>query len=206
MTSCRPSGGWTSTRGPREERRYTRPMPLPKPVEALWSELEAVRADILREAEGLSQGQADWKPSEKDWSVGEVVHHLTLAEVATGKLTTKLTREAEAAGASGRFPADLTAFKPFPAPPAGAADAPRGRLARARQADRRAALDDAGHARAKPPVDREARRDRPASADIQALPLRRARSLAVVAAAGASRRHPSRADPRDQARARIPRA
>jgi len=99
-------------------------MPLPKPVEALWSELEAVRADILREAEGLSQGQADWKPSEKDWSVGEVVHHLMLAEVATGKLTTKLTREAEAAGASGRFPADLTAFKPFPAPPAGAADAP----------------------------------------------------------------------------------
>jgi hypothetical protein len=99
-------------------------MPLPKPVEALWSELEAVRADILREAEGLSQGQADWKPSEKDWSVGEVVHHLTLAEVATGKLTTKLTREAAAAGASGHFPADLTAFKPFPAPPAGAADAP----------------------------------------------------------------------------------
>src|SRR5207245_9612446 len=75
-------------------------------------------------AEGLSQGQADWRPSEKDWSVGEVMHHLTLAEVATGKLTTKLTREAEAAGASGGFPADLTAFKPFPAPPPGAADAP----------------------------------------------------------------------------------
>jgi len=96
-------------------------MPLPGPVEALWSELESVRGEILNEVEGLSQGQADWKPGEKDWSVGEVVHHLILAEVATGKLTTKLTREA--AGAAG-FPADLTAFKPFPAPPAGAADAP----------------------------------------------------------------------------------
>ena len=99
-------------------------MPLPKPVEALWTELQSVRAEILGEAEGLSQGQADWKPSEKDWSVGEVVQHLTLAEIATGKLTTKLTRETDAAGASGGFPADLTAFEPFPAPPAGAADAP----------------------------------------------------------------------------------
>ena len=100
-------------------------MPLPKPVEALWTELESVRAEILREADGLSQGQADWKPSEKDWSVGEVVDHLILAEVATGKLTTKLTREAEAAGAPRGFPADLTAFKPFPAlAGAGAADAP----------------------------------------------------------------------------------
>ena len=100
-------------------------MPLPKPVEALWSELESVRAEILREAEGLSQGQADWKPSEKDWSVGEVVDHLILAEIATGKLTTKLTREAETAGAAGGFPSDLAAFKPFPAlPGAGAADAP----------------------------------------------------------------------------------
>ena len=97
---------------------------LPEPVEALWSELESVRAEILGEADGLSQGQADWRPSEKEWSIGEVVHHLVLAEVATGKLTTKLTREAEAAGAPRGFPADLVAFQPFPAPPPGAADAP----------------------------------------------------------------------------------
>ncbi len=37
-------------------------MSLPKPVEALWSALQAVRADVLAEAEGLSQRQADWKP------------------------------------------------------------------------------------------------------------------------------------------------
>ena len=97
---------------------------LPEPVEALWSELESVRAEILGEADGLSQGQADWRPSEKEWSIGEVVHHLVLAEVATGKLTTKLTREADAAGAPRGFPADLVAFQPFPAPPPGTADAP----------------------------------------------------------------------------------
>ena len=99
-------------------------MSLPRPIEALWTELQSVRAEILGEAEGLSQAQANWKPSEKDWSVGEVVHHLILAEVATGKLTPQLTREAEAAGALAGFPADLTALPPFPAAPTGAANAP----------------------------------------------------------------------------------
>ena len=99
-------------------------MTLPKPVEALWVELESVRAEVLKEAEGLSQRQADWKPGEKDWSVGEIVHHLTIAEIATGKLTTKLTREAAAAGAPSGFPADLAAFKPLSAAPAAGAEAP----------------------------------------------------------------------------------
>lgn len=99
-------------------------MSLPKPVEALWSELESARAEVLKEVEGLSQRQADWKPRETEWSVGEVVHHLTIAEIATGKLTTKLTREAETAGTLAPFPADLAAFKPVPPGPPGPAEAP----------------------------------------------------------------------------------
>src|SRR5437879_10422961 len=101
-------------------------MSLPKPVEALWSALQAVRADVLAEAEGLSQRQADWKPGEKEWSVGEIVHHLTIAEIATGKLTTKLAREADAAGTRAPFPAGLAQLKPMPAVPIGAAEAPPG--------------------------------------------------------------------------------
>jgi len=100
-------------------------MSLPTIVEALWSELESVRAEVLREADGLSQRQADWKPSEKEWSVGEVVHHLTIAEIATGKLTTKLAREAAAAGAPEGFPVDLTALNPLPVAPPGPAEAPQ---------------------------------------------------------------------------------
>ena len=46
--------------------------------------------EILKETEGLSQTQADWRPAEQEWSVGEILHHLTLAEVGTGKLTSKL--------------------------------------------------------------------------------------------------------------------
>ena len=97
---------------------------LSKPVEALWTELESVRAEVLIEADGLSQRQADWKPSDKDWSVGEIVHHLTIAEIATGKLTTKLSREAAAAGMPAEFPGDLAAFSPLPAAPPGPAEAP----------------------------------------------------------------------------------
>jgi hypothetical protein len=96
-------------------------MPLPQPVERLWDELERARAGVLREAEGLSQRQADWKPSEHEWSVGEIVDHLTLAEINTGKLTTKLLKEAPAGAV---FPADLTEFAPVPGGLLGPADAP----------------------------------------------------------------------------------
>ena len=99
-------------------------MALPPPVARLWDELQAVRTDVLREAEGLSQRQADWKPGDKDWSVGEIVNHLTIAEIATGKLTTKLTREAETAGAGTVFPHDVAEFAPLPDWPGGPAEAP----------------------------------------------------------------------------------
>ena len=99
-------------------------MAWPEPVANLWRDLEAVRADVLREVEGLSQAQADWKPGERDWSVGEIVHHLTIAEIATGKLTTKLTKEAAAAGTLKPYPGDLRELAPLSAAPAAAAEAP----------------------------------------------------------------------------------
>ena len=100
-------------------------MTFPRPVDALWRTLEAVRAEVLSEVEGLSQVQADWRPGERDWSVGEIVHHLTIAEIATGKLTTKLTREADASGSLRPFPADLQEFRPLVADSAAAAEAPQ---------------------------------------------------------------------------------
>ncbi len=99
-------------------------MALPPAVEALWNELQAVREQVLKEAEGLSQAQADWRPSETDWSVGEILHHLTLAEINTGKLTSKLVKEADAAGKLGPFLPDLTAFTPLLPPPPGRMEAP----------------------------------------------------------------------------------
>jgi len=99
-------------------------MAFPAPVQALWNDLQAVREELLKEVEGLSQAQADWRPSERDWSVGEILHHLTLAEINTGKLTTKLTREAVQAGKLLPFSSELQAFEPLPASPPGPAEAP----------------------------------------------------------------------------------
>ena len=99
-------------------------MTWPAPVQALWDELETARRDILGEVERLSQAQADWRPSEQDWSIGEIVHHLTLAEINTGKLTTKLTREAAQQGKVAPFPSDLATFRVLPPRPPGTAEAP----------------------------------------------------------------------------------
>jgi hypothetical protein len=98
-------------------------MPLPAPVDMLWNDLESVRAALLKEVEGLSQTQGDWRSSEKDWSVGEIVHHVTLAEVGTGKVTSKLLREAGEAAKP--FPADLKGFAPLVMPPGGPPEAPQ---------------------------------------------------------------------------------
>ena len=89
-------------------------MPLPNAIERLWDELQRVRTDVLREVDGLSQRQADWKSGDKDWSVGEIVDHLTIAEVATGKLTTKLLKEVQAGSAAAVFPHDLTELTAAP--------------------------------------------------------------------------------------------
>jgi len=97
-------------------------MALPACVETLWNDLEAVRGQIFKEVEGLSQAQADWKPAPDDWSVGEVLHHLGLAETGFGRLTGRLLKDAGDAVAP--WPADLKALTPLPPPPPGPGKAP----------------------------------------------------------------------------------
>lgn len=97
-------------------------MTLPAALDALARDLEAVRGEVLREADGLSQAQADWRPTADDWSVGEILHHLTLAEINTGKLTSKLLKETGSVVAP--YPPDLSGFAPLPAWPPGPREAP----------------------------------------------------------------------------------
>src|SRR5438552_18975511 len=79
-------------------------MSWPKPVETLWRDLESVRAELLREVEGLSQRQDAWRPTPRDWSVGVVIVPLTYAAIPTGKPTTKLTKAPAPAGFPHRLP------------------------------------------------------------------------------------------------------
>jgi hypothetical protein len=55
-------------------------MAWPKPVDALWRDLESVRAELLREVEGLSQRQAEWLAVDHD--------HTHLGQVRDGKRAT----------------------------------------------------------------------------------------------------------------------
>ncbi|HUO62482.1 MAG TPA: DinB family protein [Terriglobales bacterium] len=97
-------------------------MPLPALVETLWNDLQSVRARLLKEIEGVSQAQADWRTSDKDWSIGEIVHHLTLAEIGTGKVTSKVLKDA--GDTVKPFPAGLKGFTPLATPSGGRAEAP----------------------------------------------------------------------------------
>jgi len=96
-------------------------MTLPVALAAISQDLDDARAEVLRETDGLSQAQADWRPNPSDWSVGEILHHLTLAEINTGKLTSKLLKETDGAGP---YPLEMAAFTPLPSWPPGPREAP----------------------------------------------------------------------------------
>src|SRR5258708_33383737 len=66
----------------------------PKPVETLWRDLQSVRAELLREVDGLSQRQAEWRPTAPDQAGGRGVGHLPIREDAIRQLTAKPTDEA----------------------------------------------------------------------------------------------------------------
>lgn len=83
-------------------------------LKAFWTDLQAARGEILAEVEGLSQPQFDWRPQEGEWSIGEVIHHLTLAEAATGKMQTRILREAEAAGSVRPYVPGAAVLDPLP--------------------------------------------------------------------------------------------
>jgi len=99
-------------------------MTLPGAVQAIWDEMESIREQVLDEANGLRQAQGDWRAGPGEWSIGEILHHLIVAEIQTGKLTTKLVREAEAAGTLTPYPSDVARFEPLPARDAHGMQAP----------------------------------------------------------------------------------
>ena len=171
-------------------------MTLPAALDALARELDAVRAEVHREADGLSQAQADWRPTADDWSVGEILHHLTLAEINTGKLTSKLLKETGSAVAP--YPPDLAGFAPLPPWPPGPREAPpvvrpeKGHPIGQLLHDMRAAREQ------EPSVARAAGDRRPSHVHVAPLHARRDGPRPVVDAPGPSRSGPSPADPADQ--------
>lgn len=75
------------------------------PPGILEPELEELRARLAADLDALtaavasmSQTEADWKPAAGRWSVGEVLHHVVLANRTFAIVAGKLTRQGRRAG------------------------------------------------------------------------------------------------------------
>lgn len=83
---------------------------LPRALRRLADELERRRGDVLAEVDGISQRQADWRPAHDRWSLGEVLHHLVLAEGIAGKMVSVALKRVADAGPLPPYPAEVDAF------------------------------------------------------------------------------------------------
>ena len=83
---------------------------LPRALRGIADELERRRGEVLAEVEGISQRQADWRPAHDQWSLGEVLHHLVLAEGIAGKMVSVAVKRVAEAESLPPYPAEVDAF------------------------------------------------------------------------------------------------
>lgn len=84
---------------------------LPRALRRIAHELEAWRHRVLEEVAELSQQQADWTPAPQEWSIGEVLHHLAIAEGLGGRLISVTLRRAADRGTLRPYPREIEEFK-----------------------------------------------------------------------------------------------
>ncbi len=68
-------------------------------VAEIFDLLEQTHTRLYPCVEGLSRAQADFRPVDDRWTIGEIVEHLSIVEGQILKLTQKLIAQAEAQGA-----------------------------------------------------------------------------------------------------------
>lgn len=90
---------------------------LPRALQRISDELDAMRARVLGEVAGLSERQGEWKPGPGEWSVGEVLDHLVKAEGIGGKLISVTLKRAEERGALLPYPGEVEEFPWTPPTP-----------------------------------------------------------------------------------------
>lgn len=71
-------------------------------LEEIRSRLEADMAALLEAVGHLTQDQADWRPASDRWSVGEVLHHLVLANRSFALQARTLIRQGRREGLRAR--------------------------------------------------------------------------------------------------------
>jgi hypothetical protein len=89
---------------------------LPKPLADIWAYLCAQRTLLSDWLTGLDAEATLRSPGPDEWSTAQLVDHLLLAEGFTNDFMTAMLTQAQAAGDTTGFPANLRAFDPLPPP------------------------------------------------------------------------------------------
>ena len=69
-------------------------MPLTKKAQEVVDYITKQRQKLLATADGLSEEQMNFKPSETQWSIRELFHHIWVVEGMTAKLMSNMLRQA----------------------------------------------------------------------------------------------------------------
>ena len=70
-------------------------MALTKKAQEVVDYISKQREKFLATAEGVSDGQANFKPSENHWSIRELLHHVCSVEGMTAKLMANMSKQAK---------------------------------------------------------------------------------------------------------------
>jgi hypothetical protein len=69
-------------------------MPLSKKLQELVDRISRNRETLLQSVSGLSVAQLNHKADETEWSIGDVLNHVSLTDEANAKLTSNLLKRA----------------------------------------------------------------------------------------------------------------
>ncbi|HET9531801.1 MAG TPA: DinB family protein [Blastocatellia bacterium] len=69
-------------------------MGLSRKLQEIVDDISSHREAVLKEVEGLSQSQLEFKAADDQWSISDVLHHLALADEANVKLFTLMNAQA----------------------------------------------------------------------------------------------------------------
>ena len=71
---------------------------MAKKIQELVDALSGMRQALFDSVSGLSEAQLDYKPTDGEWAISDIFHHLALTDEANMKLMGRSLKQADAAG------------------------------------------------------------------------------------------------------------
>lgn len=71
---------------------------MSKKIQELVGAISGMRQALFDSVSGLSDAQLDYKPTDGEWAISDILHHLALTDEANAKLMGRSLKQAETAG------------------------------------------------------------------------------------------------------------